>query len=78
MEVKGRRLLIPPGNELEEQVGSLDVHGKMADFVDDEHLAFGQDFELVRQTVLKMGLFELLNELVAIDVGREITSYLTR
>ena len=37
----GRRLLIPPGNELEEQVSSLDVHGKIADFVDDEHPVLG-------------------------------------
>ena len=46
----------------------MDVHRKIADLVDDEHLVLGQDPELVRQTVLKMSLFELLNELVAIHV----------
>ena len=44
----------------------------IADFVDDEHPVLGQDLELVRQAVLEMGLLELLNELVAVDVvGRE-------
>ena len=62
------RFLVPPGNELKEQACTLDVHGEVADFVDDEHPVLGQNLELVRQAVLKMSLFELLNELVAIHV----------
>ena len=48
----GRRLLISPCNKLEEQICALDVHGEVADLVNDEHLVLGQDPELVRQTVL--------------------------
>ena len=64
----GGRFLIPSGNELKEQICALDVHGEVADFVNDEHPVLGQDSELVGQAVLKMGLFELLNKLMAIDV----------
>ena len=64
----GGRFLIPSGNELEEQVCTLDVHGEVADFVNDEHPVLGQNLELIRQTVLKVGLLELFNELVAVDV----------
>ena len=64
----GRCLLVAPGNELKEQVCALDVHRKIADFIDDEHPVLGQYFELVRQTVLEVGFLELLNELVAVDV----------
>ena len=68
----GGRFLIPSGNELEKEICALDIHREIADFVDDEHPVLGQDLELVRQAVLKMGLFELLNKLVAVDaVGRE-------
>ena len=68
----GGRFLIPSGNELEEQVCPLDVHGKVADLINDKHPIFSQNLELVRQAVLKMCLLELLNELVAVDiVGRE-------
>ena len=68
----GRGLLIAPGDELEEQVRTLNVHGKIADLVNDEHPVLGQDLELVRQAVLKMSLFQLFNELVAVDiVGRK-------
>ncbi len=68
----GRRFFIPSGNKLEEQVCALDVHGEVADLVDDKHPVLGQNLELVRQTVLKMGLLELFNKLVAVDVvGRE-------
>lgn len=68
----GGRLLVPPCNELEEQIGPLDIHGKIADLVDDKHPVLGENLEFVRQTVLKMGLFELLDELVTVDVvGRE-------
>ena len=68
----GRRFFIPSGNKLEEQVCALDVHGEVADLVDDKHPVLGENLELVRQTVLKMGLLELFNELVAVDVvGRE-------
>ncbi len=65
---EGKRFLIPSGNELEEQVCTLDVHRKIADLVDDEHPVLGQNLELIRQTVLKAGLLELFNELVAVDV----------
>ena len=64
----GGGLLIPPGDELEEQIGPLNIHRKVTDLVDYEHPVFGKDFELVRQAVLKMGLFKLLNKLVAVDV----------
>ena len=64
----GGRFLIPSGNELEEQVCTLDIHREIADFVDDEHPVLGQNLELIRQTVLKVGLLELFNELVAVDV----------
>ena len=64
----GRRLLISPCNKLEEQICALDVHGEVADLVNDEHLVLGQDPELVRQTVLEMGFLKLLDELVAVDV----------
>ena len=64
----GGGLLIAPSNQLEEEVGALNVHGKIADLIDNEHLVLGKNFELVRQAVLKMSFFELLNELVAIDV----------
>ena len=64
----GRCFLIPSGNELEEQVCALDVHGEVADFVNDEHPVLGQNLELIRQAVLKVSLLELLNELVAVDV----------
>ena len=68
----GRRFFIPSGNQLEEQVCALDVHGEVADLVDDKHPVLGQNLELIRQTVLKVGLLELFNELVAVDVvGRE-------
>ena len=39
-----------------------------ATYPSSQHPKLGQHFELVRQAVLKMGFFELLNELVAIDV----------
>ena len=68
----GRCFLIPSGNELEEQVCTLDVHREIADLVNDEHPVLGQNLELIRQAVLKVSLLELLNELVAVDVvGRE-------
>ncbi len=42
------RFLIPPGNQLEEQVCTLDVHGEISNLIDDEHPVLGQDFEFVR------------------------------
>jgi hypothetical protein len=35
----------------------LDIHRKIADFVNDEHPVLGQNLELIRQAVLKMSLF---------------------
>ena len=64
----GGGLLIAACNQLEEEVGALNVHGKIADLIDNKHLVLGKNFKLVRQAVLKMSFFELLNELVAIDV----------
>ena len=55
----GGRFFIPYGNELEEQIGALDVHREITNLVNDEHLVLGQHPELVRQAVLKVGLFEL-------------------
>ena len=46
----------------------VDVHGKIADLVDDKHLVLGQDPALVRQAVLKIGFHKLLNKLVAVDI----------
>ena len=46
----------------------MNVHREIADFVDNQHPVLGQHFELVRQAVFIMRFFELLNELVAIDV----------
>ena len=65
----GGSFLIPPGNELEEQVCALGIHREIANFVDDEHPVLGQNLELIRQTVLKVGLLELFNELVAVDAA---------
>ena len=53
---------------MKEEVCALNIQGKAADLVNDEHSVLDQNFELVGQTVLKMGLFELLDELVAIHV----------
>ena len=64
----GGGLLIASGNQLEKQIRALNVHREIADFVDNQHPVPGEDFKLVRQTVLKMCFFELLNELVAVDV----------
>ena len=64
----GGGFLIPPGNQLEKEICALNIHGKIADLVNDEHFVLGKDLELVRQTVLKMGFLELLNELVAVDI----------
>ena len=49
----GGRFLVPSGNELKEQISTLDVHGEVADFINDEHPVLGQDLEFVRQAVLK-------------------------
>ena len=69
----GRRLLIPSGSQLKEQVCALDVHGEITDLINDEHFVLGQDPELVGQAILKMGLFELLHKLMAIHiVGGEV------
>ena len=65
----GRGLLIPSGDELKEQICALNIHGEITYLVNDEHPVLGQYPELVRQAVFKIGLFELLNELMAIHVG---------
>ena len=61
VEVFSFRLAINRNKE----ICALDVHREIADLVNDEH---GKNFELIQQTVLKVGLLELFNELVAIDV----------
>ena len=67
-----RRFLIPPRNELKEKIGSLNIYGEVADLVNDEHPVLGKDFELVGQSVFKMGFLELFNELVIVDaIGRK-------
>ena len=43
----GRGLFIASGNELKEKIGSLNIHGKVADLVNDEHPVLGKDFEFV-------------------------------
>ena len=72
----GGSFLIASGNQLEKEICPLNIHRKIADLVDNEHSVFGKSFELVRQVVLKMSLFELLNELVAVDVvgGKAVLS----
>ena len=46
--------------------------GEVADLIDDKYLVLGQDPEFVQQTVLEMGFFKLLNELMEVDVvGRK-------
>ena len=42
-------LLIPPGNQLEEQICPLNIHGEIADLVDDQHPVFGQHFKKLYQ-----------------------------
>ena len=64
----GGGLLIPPGNQLEKQICALNVHGEVADHINNQHSVSGEDFQPVRQTVLKVGFFELLNKLLAVDV----------
>ena len=43
----GRRFLISSGNQLEEQVCALNIHGKIANLVNDEHPVLGQDLSLL-------------------------------
>ena len=43
----GRGFFIASGNELKEEIGSLNIHGKGADLINDEHPVLGKDFELV-------------------------------
>ncbi len=64
----GGGFLIPSGDELEEQIGTLDIHREITDLVNDEHPVLGQDLEFVEQTVLKVSFFQLLNQLVAVDI----------
>ena len=46
-------LLIPPSNQLKDQVCALNVHRKTAGLVDNKHLVLNQSLEFVGQTVLK-------------------------
>ena len=39
----GRGLFIASGNELKEKIGSLDIHGKVADLINDEHPVLGEN-----------------------------------
>ena len=41
----GGSLLIPSGNQLKEQISPLNVHRKIANFVDNEHPVLGKDFQ---------------------------------
>ena len=61
-------LLIPSGNQLEKQICALNVHREITDLINNQHSVSGKDFEPVRETVFKMSLFQLLNELVAVDI----------
>ena len=53
----GGGLLIPPGNQLEEEISPLNVHREVSNLINNEHFVLGQHFEFVRQTVLEMGFF---------------------
>lgn len=60
---------------MEEEVGSLNIHRQATDFVNNEHFVLAQGPALVGQAVLKMRLFELLNEGMTVDVvGRAAVS----
>lgn len=61
-------ILVSSGDALKEQVLPLNIHREIADFINDEHFVFARNFELVRQTVFIIGLLELLNQGVAVDV----------
>ncbi len=61
-------LLVASGDELEEQIRTLNIHRKVSNLINDEHPVLGQDLELVREPVLKVGLFQLRNERMAVDV----------
>ena len=43
-----RCLLVASGNELKKQICPLNVHKKIADFVNDKHPVLGQNFESFR------------------------------
>ncbi len=60
--------LIPLGNQLKEQVGALNIHGQITDLINDQNFVFGEDLQPIRQMILKMGRFELLDQGVTIDV----------
>ena len=64
----GGGLLIASGNQQEKQISALNVHGEISNLINNQHPVLSQYFELVRQAVLKMCFFELLNKLVAVDV----------
>ena len=64
----GRGLFIASGNEPKEEIGSLNIHGKVADLINDGHPVRGENLQLVGEMVFKAGLFKQLNELVAVDV----------
>lgn len=51
----------------EEQIDALDVHGEIADLVDDAHLALVQDLAFARQAVLKMSVFQIFRVLSMVN-----------
>ena len=52
----GGSFLIASGNQLEKQICALNVHGEIANLIDNQHSVLGQHFKLVWEAVLKMGL----------------------
>lgn len=44
------------GNQLENKICTLNVHGEIADLINNERPVLGEDFEPARQTVLKKDL----------------------
>jgi hypothetical protein len=46
----------------------LNIHGQITNLVNNEQLLFTQGTELVRQPVLEMRFFELLNQCMTVDV----------
>ena len=61
----GGGFLVPPGNQLEEQICPLNVHGEIADFVDNQHPVLGQHFEKTSTVFTSNKTFSQWNEVFA-------------
>ena len=68
----GRNLFVAAGNELKKQVLPLNIHREIPDFVDDHQGILAKYLELVRQPIFVVCGFELLDEVVTVDVIRVV------